>query len=203
MEKNIYPGKFVVFEGLDGSGQSTETDVLTAYLKQKDIDVLATKEPTKESEAGKRIRKILDEKENIAPLELQKLFAEDRAWHLQNVITPALKQGKTVISDRYFFSSFAFGASDGIEKKELYKMNREFLMPDIVFFLDAGPKICLGRIEVRGGKKKLFEKKEKLEKVYENYKLIFKDFKDKTKIHFIDAKGSIKQVFEQIIANLN
>lgn len=196
--KNSYPGKFIVFEGLDGSGQSTQAELLREFLKEKGYQVLVTKEPTNDSEPGKKIRKILEGEEKCLPLDFQRLYVQDRKWHLENVIIPALEQGKIVISDRYFFSTFAFGASEGLDIIELYQLNEEFLLPDIVFFLDVNPKLCMTRIEKRGIEKQFFEKEEKLTKVYGNYKKTFKDFEGKTKIYFINGEKSINEVFEEI-----
>lgn len=191
-------GQFIVFEGLDGSGQSTQVNLLAEFLQSKGANVLTTKEPTQESRPSKRIKKALDEKQGLSAKELQQLFADDRKWHLNNVIKPALQQGKVVISDRYFFSSFAYGMSDGLDFEWLKKINKGFLMPDIVFFLDVSPETCIQRIESRGGGKKLFEKLEKLKKVSKTYKKALNDFEDKTRIHIINGEPSIETVFNQI-----
>src|SRR3989338_4884308 len=119
MGKNPYPGKFIVFEGLDGSGQSTQAAPLRDFLIKNGHEVVLTKEPTKDSEAGKKIREALGKNTEVSPMYLQGLFAEDRKEHLDKVIIPALMGGKTVISDRYFFSSFAFGAASGVDLKKL------------------------------------------------------------------------------------
>lgn len=198
MISNKYPGKFIVFEGLDGSGQSTQVGLLAKFLENRGYKVLATKEPTIDSEAGRKLRNVLDEREKISPREIQELFVEDRKWHLEKVIVPALQQGKTVISDRYFFSTFAYGMADGLSEDWLLKVNENFLLPDLVFFLDAKPEICLQRIEDRGKEKTLFEKKEKLEKVYQNYNHFLKKFASQTKIYLINGEKSIKQVFKDI-----
>ncbi|MFH1841540.1 MAG: dTMP kinase, partial [Candidatus Nealsonbacteria bacterium] len=116
-------GKFIVFEGLDGSGQTTQANLLKDFLEEKGKEVVLTKEPTKNSEAGRRIREILDEKEKLDPIDLQRLFIQDRREHLDNLIIPSLKEGKTVISDRYFFSTIAFGASDGVDRNWLIEAN--------------------------------------------------------------------------------
>src|SRR4030043_67748 len=123
MQKNSYSGKFIVIEGLDGSGQSTQTGLLRDFLIKKGQEVILTKEPTRDSEAGKKIKEILDEKIRIEPQKLQDLFAQDRKEHLEKLIVPALKEGKTVISDRYFFSTFAYGAADGLDLEWLIKLN--------------------------------------------------------------------------------
>lgn len=197
-KRNHFPGTFIVFEGLDGSGQSTQAGLLRDFFIQKGFKALLTKEPTAGTEAGKKIRKILDKKIKSGPRHLQELYAQDREEHLKNVIVPGLQKGKIVISDRYFFSSFAFGRAHGAALDYLLKINKNFLIPDITFFLDVRTNICLERIQKRGNARTLFENKEKFEKVYQNYKNVFKKFKDTAKIHFINGGRPIKKVFEQV-----
>jgi dTMP kinase len=215
MKNNCYPGTFIVIEGLDGSGQSTQAGLLKDFLVhaksarsakasrnadapmriKKGYQVVLTKEPTLDSRAGKKIRQVLDKKEKISPKKLQELFAEDRKEHLENVITPALKEGKIVISDRYFFSSFAYGTADGLDLEWLIKLNDEFLLPDLIFILKVSPKECMRRIKKRNKNRTLFEEKEKLEKVWQVYQILSKRFKN---VRVIDGEKSIKEVFSQI-----
>ncbi|MDP3990783.1 MAG: dTMP kinase [Candidatus Nealsonbacteria bacterium] len=195
MEKNTYPGKFIVIEGLDGSGQSTQVKLLGDFLINKELKVILTKEPTQDSEASKEIREILDKKIKIKPGKLQELFIQDRKEHLDKLIIPALKKGKIVISDRYFFSTFAFGASDGLDLEWLIKINDGFILPDLVFILKVSPQICVKRIESRGEGKKLFEREEKLAEVWETYKVLPGRFKN---VYMIEGEKSIEEVFSQI-----
>jgi len=195
MKKNNYSGRFIVFEGLDGSGQSTQAKLLKNFLIEKGINVVLTKEPTNDSCAGKKIRKILDKETKADSLGLQKLFTADRKEHLDNLIMPALKAGKFVISDRYFFSTFAYGKADGLNLQELIRINDNFLLPDLTVILDASAKICVSRIERRGIEKTLFEKEKKLSQVLENYKIFPKMF-DNTII--INGEKPIREVFNQI-----
>lgn len=194
MQKNPYPGKFIVFEGLDGSGQSTQTKLLGDFLKKERHQVILTKEPTLASQAGKKIKKILDEKIKIEPAELQELFARDREEHLKNLILPALAKEEIVISDRYFFSSFAYGALN-LDLTWLIQLNNNFILPDLTFFLDASAKICLERIKKRKTEITLFEKKEKLEKVRENYRTILAKFDN---IYTIDGGQSIEKILKEV-----
>jgi dTMP kinase len=195
MEKNTYPGKFVVFEGIDGSGHSTQVDLLKNFLIEKGYNVVATKEPTLEFETGKEIKRVLDGEIKVSLKELQELFVKDRGEHLENIIIPSLKEGKIVISDRYFFSTLAYGASGGLDLEWLINLNNDYLYPDITFLLKVDPEICIDRIIKRGDKISIFEKKEKLEAIWEVYKILPKRFKD---IHVIDGEGSIEKVFEDI-----
>ncbi|OGE75332.1 MAG: dTMP kinase [Candidatus Doudnabacteria bacterium RIFCSPHIGHO2_01_52_17] len=188
-------GFFVVFEGPDGSGQSTQVELLVNYLKAKGCKVLATKEPTLQSKAGKTIREALDEKIKLGPQELQGLFTKDRASHLKNIILPALKRGKIVISDRYFFSSFAFGAANGVSLDWLVRMNKMFLHPDLTLILDVPAEVSVGRIEKRGKLKTLFEKKQKLEKVIKIYRIFPRRFSN---VYLVDGRKPIPKVFQSV-----
>ena len=208
MYKNSYPGKFIVFEGLDGSGQSTQANLLKDFLIKKGYQVVLIKEPTLSSEAGRKIRKVLDKKIKISPGKLQQLFSQDRKEHLEKVIIPALKKGKIVISDRYFFSSLAYGAAEGLSLNYLIKLNKKFLLPDLTFILKVRPEICLQRIKKRGTEWTLFEEKEKLKKVWRVYQnLPSQIFKRKLgeglpkkfgNAYIINGEKSIKEVFREV-----
>ncbi len=197
-------GKFIVFEGLDGSGQSTQANLLRNFLTQKGLEIILTKEPTLDSETGKEIRQILDKKEKISPQKLQELFAKDRKEHLENLILPAIQERKIVISDRYFFSSFAYGKADDVDLEWLIKINNQFLLPDITFLLKVSPEICLERIKKRnqGKERTLFEEKEKLSKVWNVYQILPDRFKN---IFIVDGEKPIEEVskdIKKIIRNL-
>lgn len=202
MIKNTHPGKFVVFDSLDGSGQSTQISLLRDFLIQNGKRVITTKEPTKDSEAGKKIRQILDEKEMIGPDKLQQLFVEDRKEHLEKVVMPALKEGIFVLSDRYFFSTFAYGVSDGLDLEWLIRMNDNFLLPDSSIILKVSPKVCIERIDKRGTAKTHFEKEEKLAKVWETYEKMPQRFE---KAIIVDGERAIQEIHEDvknIVSNL-
>jgi deoxyribose-phosphate aldolase len=193
-------GIFIVFEGLDGSGQSTQAEKLESFLREKGFSVIKTKEPTVDSSAGRKIKKVLEEKEKISGLELQRLFTKDREEHLRKIILPNLKKGKIVISDRYFFSSFAYGFASGIAIGKLIKMNGRFPFPDCTLFLDVSPETSLKRIEKRNKGKTLFEKEKELKKAYKGYKKSFKFFEN---IHLINGEVSVDEVFEEIKEKLS
>jgi len=194
MIKNTNKGKFIVFDGLDGSGQSTQSGLLRDFLLEKGFEVILTKEPTMDSEAGRKIRKVLDKKLSIGSKELQELFTQDRKEHLENTVIPALKQGKIVISDRYFFSSFAYGVANGLDLEWLIEINNSFLLPDIIFLLEVKPEVCIKRIEGRGLEKTLFEKKKKLEKTWETYKILPDRFEN---AYLLDGERSIGEIFKE------
>lgn len=195
MKKNTYPGKFIVIEGLDGSGQTTQAGLVKSLFIEQGFRVVSTKEPTLDSEAGREIREALDKKIKVEAGVLQELFTEDRREHLQNKIIPALEDGKIVISDRYFFSTFAYGVADGLDLERLIGMNNDFLLPDLTFILKVSPEVCVERIRKRGEEVKLFEKKEKLEKVWETYKILPSRFEN---VYVINGENTKEEVFSEI-----
>jgi len=201
MYVNPYKGKFIAFEGPDGSGQSTQVSFLAGYLEKHGIMVTTTKEPT-EGVVGRKIRAILQKKETIDPYVLQVFFAKDREEHLREVIIPALDKGEVVISDRYYLSSIAFGSLD-CEFDKLFALNDKFILPDATLSLDVSPSVCVERISKRGEKKELFEESEKLKQVYNAYKFLAKL---KSGVYSIDGDMPIMEVHKniaKIIQSLN
>lgn len=195
MKKHTYKGRFIVVEGLDGAGHTTQAKLLGQFLEKMGKKVVLTHEPTLISEAGKLIDRILQEKEKISAEELQKLFAQDRKEHLQKKVIPALKEGKIVISDRYFFSSFAYGVADGLDLNWLMDINKGFLLPDITIILKVSPEVCLARIKRRGDPRTLFERKKQLEKVWQTYEMMPNRFPN---VVMVDGERPEWEVFSQI-----
>ncbi|OGG42103.1 dTMP kinase [Candidatus Jorgensenbacteria bacterium RIFCSPLOWO2_01_FULL_45_25b] len=190
---------FFVFEGIDGSGKTTQANMLAEYLRQKGVEVLLTKEPTKETPESEKIRKVLRKELMISTKELQILFAEDRRAHLKNSVIPALESGKTVISDRYVFSSLAYGLQE-CEKQFLIQINENFILPTKTFMIDVSPAWGMEKMEKRGEKKEFFEEKEKLEKIRKEYNLLAKEFES---IEIINGERPIQEIHQEIINILN
>jgi len=193
MIKHNYPGKFIVIEGLDGSGKTAQVGLIISFLKENGKEVIETKEPTMDSEAGRKIKQALKKEIYIEPLELQTLYVEDRKEHLENKVIPALKEGKYVVSSRYAFSTFAYGYSDGLDVDLLVQMNNNFLLPDLTIVIDVSSESCIQRIESRGEDKELFEIKEKLEKVSTIYRKLPEMFEH---VAVISGERPIEEVFE-------
>jgi dTMP kinase len=200
MQKNIHPGKFIVVEGLDGSGKSAQVDLIVEYFRKQGKEVVLTKEPTTDSEAGRKVKQALKKEIYVEPLELQGLYVQDRKEHLENKVIPALREGKVVVSSRYAFSTFAYGYSDGLDVDELVKINEQFLLPDLTVIVDVSPESCVQRIEGRGEPKELFEQLEKLKKVNEIYKKIPEMFEN---VVMVNGEKKIAKVFEEIKKIIN
>lgn len=186
---------FIVFEGLDGSGSTTQARLLAEALLKRGIEVLQTKEPVDGTPIGNLIRSALKKEWKVDPKALQLLFTADRAQHLAETIQPAQESGKTVISDRYLLSTVAFG-SLSVPRETLLEWNSSFPRPDLTFLFRLDPKECIARIESRGNTKELFEKEETLRKVWETYEWLVERFPE---IVIIDASQSIEQIHAQCL----
>lgn len=195
MQNNLYKGKFIVLEGIDGSGKSTQVKLLKKYFEGQGFLVILTKEPTNDSSVSKKIRQILNKEVIVEAKKLQELFIQDRKEHLEKFIIPSLKDGKIVISDRYYFSTIAYGESAAVSREWLIEKNSNFLAPDISIIIDLDPKICIERIRANRSSISLFEEIEKLKMIRKNYKELVKRFKN---VCIIDGKKSIEEVFSQI-----
>lgn len=184
---------FIAFEGLDGSGLSTQAGILRNYLLDKGISVVLTKEET-DGLIGGLIKSCLKKEWKTDPLTVQMLFVADRNHHLKSVIEPALRDSKFVITDRYVLSTLAFGGMD-LDVEFLKTLNSKFRPPDHTFIIDVPPDICLDRIRRGRFSVELFEEKKKLEKILANYQGL-KDFFPNT--HFINGNRDRMEVFEEI-----
>ena len=171
-------GRFIVLEGLDGAGISTQAVRLEKHLRKLGYRTFLTKEPTT-SLIGDLIQSALGGNWHVPGTSLQLLFSADRAKHIADEIEPALKQGKMVVCDRYVFSTLAYGFASGVDFEWLYAINKTFKTPDLTVFIDVSPDVSMSRISTRRERGKLFEKRETLGKVRKAYLNLARRFKFK------------------------
>jgi dTMP kinase len=186
-------GLFIVLEGLDGSGTTTQAKLLTELLKKRGYKVELTTEPSNNIIGG-LIRGILTKQWKLSQVGLQLLFAADRAHHLENFVLPALAKKQVIISTRYFFSSLVFGSLD-LDQKWLKEINKYFPAPDFTFFIRTDPKECLRRIAKTRIKREFFEDLKKLEKVQRNYDKVAKMF---PRFYIVNGNQEISKVFDNV-----
>lgn len=184
---------FLVFEGLDGSGLTTQATLLRNFLQSKNKNILLTKEPT-DGLIGGLIKACLRGEWKTSPETLQTLFAADRQHHLNTEIEPSLRQGKIVISDRYILSSYAFGILH-IPLSKLKQMNAEFRKPNMTFFIDTQPDVCVDRIKKARPHLELHEDKNTLQQIRKNY-LAMKNLYPQT--YVIDGNREPLDIAEEI-----
>jgi dTMP kinase len=135
-----YKGRFIVLEGIELNGKDTHTTALAKYLfyKNKEHSVILTREPTKLTEEGKILRKMLLEMENPRK-DSEKFFnllVDDRTRHVNELIVPALKFGATVISNRHKYSTIAYEGSLGIPIPRIIEAHKGMVVPDLTIILD-------------------------------------------------------------------
>ncbi|HDH91671.1 MAG TPA: dTMP kinase [Candidatus Aenigmarchaeota archaeon] len=187
-------GKFIVFEGIDGAGLSTQALLLESRLRKSGYKVVLTKEPTN-GLIGGLIKACLKNEWKTSLTALQILFAADRAHHLSYEIIPSLKKGKIVICDRYILSTIAYGMIE-LEREWLEALNSKFLKPDITFLIDIPVEVSLKRIKAARFGAEIFEKRRQLEKVRKNYLKLISSAKNS---FVIDGTKPIEEVHEDII----
>ena len=195
MQKNKYPGLFIAVEGLDGSGLSTQARLLLNYFRKNGNKAFATKEPT-DNVIGGLIRGALTGVYRMPPEGLQLLFTADRTHHLDRQIIPALKRGDIMITDRYLWSTIAFGGNK-LDRDWLLTLHKYVIMPDVTVLLRVPPKVCIERIAQDRFDFELFEKESELKKVWRNYKWLANKFKKEFII--VDGVGSTEEILERIV----
>ncbi|MEP7195483.1 MAG: dTMP kinase [Saprospiraceae bacterium] len=193
---------FIVFEGIDGSGKSTQSKILHNRLVKLGYPSHHTAEPTKRP-IGKMIREVFSEKLIVDELVVAGLFVADRLDHLLNHedgIIDKLSSGEHVICDRYYLSSFAYqGVFTPMEW--LIQANAkaiELLRPDITFYIDLDPKVSMQRINKERTSKEIYETLENLILVRNNYLKAIKLFEQKEKIITIDGSQGLETISEMI-----
>lgn len=195
--------KFIVFEGIDGAGKTTQINILRQRLEENGIMCKTTVEPT-ELPSGKAIRRVLSGEIQKTPLEMAEMFAEDREKHNTDPDCGIKKMngdGFTVISDRYYYSSLAYqGAVLGYEAVATLNLdNAKIATPDICVFLDLSPEKSLERIGKRGEATEIFENYEYLSKTRAMFFDVFEKLKARGEnIAVIDASGSVEEIAQKI-----
>jgi dTMP kinase len=197
-------GLFIVLEGPDGAGISTQTALLHSGLVQRDIKAIATKEPTN-GPIGSIIRQALTHRlvyppdRQVGDDVMALLYAADRLDHIRADIVPRLEAGIHVVCDRYRLSSYAYqGLNMGQEW--VRALNKRSIAPDVTFFIDVPPEVSQQRIKARGGYIEMYETEERLAPIYANYLgLIEQDRQSGDRIITIDGRLAIGIVAATIL----
>ena len=197
-------GKFIVIEGLDGTGKTTQIKKLAEYLESAGEKVHITCEPT-ETESGKLIRRVLSGEIKSSPWATAALFLADRINHntdKENGIKKYLAEGCTVISDRYYYSTFAYqGCETDLEwAMDIHYGCPELTRPDIVVFLTMPVEKCLERIRANRPESaiEIYENEASLTKTSEQFDKVFDMLKDRENIVYVDASGTVEEVAQAI-----
>lgn len=211
--RNPYKGLYIALEGIDGCGKTTQVEKLCEYFKNKGKEVICTREPRKEGLIGDMVQKVLLGKVKMPEQAFQYLFSTDRVIHQQEVVIPALKAGKVVITDRCFWSAVTYGILDKAKGKydlkdadqllvaqSILSMYHNFIVPDYNFYLKISLETSLKRLKKKHDAKEIYEDKGKIKLVVKGYEWLISKFKEEFVI--IDGEKSVKEVGEEIIKSL-
>lgn len=201
--------KFIVIEGLDGTGKTTQIRLLAETLKARGERVFVTAEPTG-LPSGKLIRRVLSGEVPSSPWSTAALFLADRIQHNldpEDGIRKHLDQGDTVISDRYYYSTFAY---QGYETDLAWTMDihygcPELTVPDLVLFLTMSPEKCIERITANRPAQaiEIYENTEALTKISRQFDSVFQNVRGGERVVYIDADGTVEEVAERIRSAVN
>jgi len=188
---------FIVFEGIDGSGKTSQINKLVDYLSNKGFNVVKTKEPT----YGKYGAAVINAARSGTRLPLDKeieFLLEDRKDHVDTFIKPYLRKGYIVISDRYYPSMMAYQGKDVQDAENICKLNKQFSTdPDIAFLLDVPVSESLLRISKRDSDKDSFENEKFLNKCSSIYASMSFPW-----LKRIDANKGVEEIHKEIVNHL-
>ncbi len=187
-------GILIVFEGIDGSGKTTQARSLLRKLRARGFDAVFFREPSR-GKWGRLIRKAALRADSLTPEEELDLFIRDRREDVARNIKPSLEAGKVVVLDRYYFSTIAYQGAKGIDPARIRRMNERFAVrPDLVFILDIEAGKGLSRIACRSRKDELFEREDYLAGV----RKLFGGFRGRKFIH-LDGSGERTRIGAEIL----
>lgn len=184
----------IVFEGIDGTGKSTQVQLLARALEERGETVNTSREPT-DGPFGKKLRDSMVQG-RLSAIEELGLFHDDRRDHVKTLITPALERGEAVILDRYYFSTMAYQGARGFDPQEIRALNEAFApIPDLVILLEVPVTTAIERIGGRDGAPNTFEKEENLRTCQGIFNQLGDSF-----VHRIDATQSPEEVHAAVLA---
>ncbi len=191
-------GLFIVIEGIDGTGKSTQARRLGEWFIQQGREVVLSREPTT-GQWGTKLRESAATG-RLSPEDELEYFLNDRREHVEELIKPSLAVGKVVILDRYYFSTMAYQGARGFDPMEIRKRNEAFApRPDLLLILDLDVETAHTRIGVRGDHTNEFEKYENLTRCRE----IFLSLRDEPFARIIPSSGSLEEVSEKILTEVS
>jgi dTMP kinase len=198
-------GKFITFEGIDGSGKSTQLQLLAAELRSQGVNVLTTREPGG-TPLGRQLRKaFLETRETVSPMAELLAFAADRAQHVELLIRPALTAGRLVISDRFADATFAYqGAGRGFPEEKVLKvieLATGGMKPDLTLFLDITVETAIRRMAARDASESIKNRMD--EETAEFYSRVRKAYLgiaecEPDRFVTIDASGTVDEIQERV-----
>jgi len=194
-------GVLIAFEGIDGTGKSTQLPFLAAHLRNQGYEVVETREPT-DGPHGQQIRALYRNRSQASPEQELELFLRDRRQHVAECIAPALDRGAIVLTDRYYFSTAAYQGAAGCDPADIFARHGFAPEPDLVLLLTLSAAESVARIrELRGETLNDFEQQGQLEKVA----ALFASFPHSciVRIHaalpMVEVQASIRAAVQQLL----
>jgi len=191
------PGLLIVFEGIDGSGKTTQARALVRRLRRRGRQAVFFREPTR-GKWGRAIKRMAARADSLTPEEELALFVKDRRENVAKNLRPALAAGKIVVLDRYYFSTIAYQGAKGLDPARIRRLNESFAVPpDLVIILDVDASAGLGRIGGRKTRDELFEREDYLVRVAR----IFRGLAGPRFVH-VDGRGDKRAIGRAIWAEV-
>jgi dTMP kinase len=197
-------GYFIVIEGLDGAGTTTQASRLRDWLVAGGREVQLTREPST-GPFGAVLRQVIDGRVRMDARAMALGFAADRIDHLSNEsagIEPALDRGQWVVCDRYLLSSLAYQTGQGVPLDWLLAINRLATVPDATIFVDTPPSVCLDRIRARNESAGIFDGPDELSETQKRYREAIDRDAPVGHLIRIDGSSAVESVFAEIRAAL-
>jgi dTMP kinase len=190
-------GVFIAFEGIDGSGKSTQAELLVRRMVEDGVSAVLTREHTLNGAAGRMIERVVTKQEVLHPRALQYSFVADRIDHSEGMIKPAMEKGQVVVSDRYYWSTVAYGAA-AWDRDKLLKLNQEAGLeePDLWVLVDIDPRVAMVRMSNGRSSLTIFEKEDKLRSVRQVYSDLAARFEERTLV--VDGDGEVGKINDLI-----
>ena len=188
-----YPGRFIVLEGIDGAGTTTQSQLLARALDRSGVAAHLTREPS-DGPVGRLLREILAG--HHAPTDattLALLFAADRADHIQREVEPALSSGRAVVSDRWYHSSLAYQGG-GEERAWIAELNRRARRPDLTLFLRVAPEVAAERRAASRRGDELFDAMPLQRQIARGYEEIMQELAGSEPIEIVDGEQPVERV---------
>ena len=197
--------KFIVFEGIEGSGKSTQLRLLAQKLEKLGIAHITTRQPS-DSPIGALMRATTDAKMTLDNETMALLVAADRMQHIREVILPALEAGRWVLCDRFYYSSFACQGIDAGAYARVAQYNALAMTlrkPDITFFLETAPAECMRRITAHRESRGMYDSIHQLEAMQARYAQIFEELKATDRVITLKGNDNSQAVATEIANYLN
>ena len=200
-------GRFIVFEGIDGAGKTTQINLLANYLREQGRSVYCTAEPT-ETVSGGLLRDALSGASRRTVCEMAAMFVFDRINHNVNPVNgiqKMLADSFDVICDRYYYSSLAYQGSE-TDPEWVSNMNLncpQIMRPDVCIFLDLTPEQSMARINRGRATQEIYENEERLTLVRNQFYRVFEDLKERDNIQIVNAYRPVEEIHAEIVTLIN